>query len=70
MRRSLLGRIPTSTLFGLAFTVPAALIAGALLTVHYAMAQRYLSEEGARYGEVLAEPILSAAQRFMRQGSL
>jgi signal transduction histidine kinase/CheY-like chemotaxis protein len=70
MTRSLLGRIPTSTLFGLAFTVPAALIAGALLTLHYAMAQRYLSEEGARYGEVLAGPILSAAQRFLRQGAL
>jgi signal transduction histidine kinase/CheY-like chemotaxis protein len=70
MKRPLLGRIPTSTLVGLAFTLPAALIAGLLLSIHYAMAQRFLAEEGARYGEIVAEPILSAAQRFIRQGSL
>jgi signal transduction histidine kinase/CheY-like chemotaxis protein len=70
MKRPLLGRIPTTTLVGLAFTLPAMLIAGLLLSIHYAMAQRYLAEEGARYGEVVAEPILSAAQRFIRQGSL
>jgi hypothetical protein len=55
---------------GLAFTIPAALIAGLLLLYHYDMAQRYLSEEGARYGQVLADPILGASRRYLREGSI
>jgi signal transduction histidine kinase/CheY-like chemotaxis protein len=55
---------------GLAFTIPAAVIAGLLLLYHYDMAQRYLSEEGARYGQVLADPIVGASQRFLRDGSI
>jgi signal transduction histidine kinase/ActR/RegA family two-component response regulator len=53
---------------GLAFTVPAALIAALLVGDHYLLARRYLAEEGARYGEILAAPILSASQRFLREG--
>src|SRR5262245_5450593 len=55
---------------GLAFTIPAALIAGLLLLYHYDMAQTYLSEEGARYGRVLADPILGASRRSLREGSI
>jgi len=66
----LLARLPTSTLMGLAFTVPAALIAALLVGDHYLLARRYLTEEGARYGEILAAPILSASQRFLREGQI
>ena len=69
-RRTFLARCSTSTLMGLAFTIPAALIAGLLLLYHYDMAQTYLSEEGARYGRVLADPILGAARRSLREGSI
>jgi signal transduction histidine kinase/CheY-like chemotaxis protein len=69
-RRTFLARCSTSTLMGLAFTIPAALIAGLLLLYHYDMAQRYLSEEGARYGQVLADPILGASRRYLREGSI
>src|SRR5262245_54838492 len=64
----LLARLPTSTVMGLAFTVPAALIAALLVGDHYLLARRYLAEEGVRYGEILAAPILSASQRFLREG--
>src|SRR5262245_17446038 len=66
----LLARLPTSTLMGLAFTVPAALIAALLVGDHFLLARRYLTEEGARYGEILAAPILSASQRFLREGQV
>jgi signal transduction histidine kinase/ActR/RegA family two-component response regulator len=66
----LLGRLPISTLMGLAFTVPAALIAALLVGDHYLFARRYLTEEGTRYGEILAAPILSASQRFLREGQV
>jgi signal transduction histidine kinase/ActR/RegA family two-component response regulator len=66
----LLARFPTSTLMGLAFTVPAALIAALLVGDHFLLARRYLTEEGARYGEILAAPILSASQRFLREGQV
>lgn len=66
----LLGRLPISTLMGLAFTVPAALIAALLVGDHYLLARRYLTEEGTRYGEILAAPILSASQRFLREGQV
>ncbi|HEV8198665.1 MAG TPA: response regulator [Candidatus Polarisedimenticolia bacterium] len=69
-RPTFLARCSTSTLMGLAFTIPAALIAGLLLLYHYDMAQRYLSEEGARYGQVLADPILGASRRYLREGSI
>jgi signal transduction histidine kinase/ActR/RegA family two-component response regulator len=69
-RRTFLARCSTSTLMGLAFTIPAAVIAGLLLLYHYDMAQHYLSEEGARYGQVLADPIVGASQRFLRDGSI
>ena len=69
-RRTFLARCSTSTLMGLAFTIPAALIAGLLLLYHYDMAHRYLSEEGARYGQVIADPILGASRRFLREGSV
>jgi signal transduction histidine kinase/ActR/RegA family two-component response regulator len=70
MRRTFLARCSTSTLMGLAFTIPAAVIAGLLLLYHYDMAHHYLSEEGARYGQVLADPILGASERFLREGSM
>jgi len=66
----LLARLPTSTLMGLAFTVPAALIAALLVGDHYLLARHYLTEEGVRYGEILAAPILSASQRFLREGQI
>jgi len=66
----LLARLPTSTVMGLAFTVPAALIAVLLVGDHYLLARRYLTEEGVRYGEILAAPILSASQRFLREGQI
>jgi len=69
-RRTFLARCSTSTLMGLAFTIPAALIAGLLLLYHYDMAQTSLSQEGARYGQVLADPILGASQRYLREGSV
>jgi PAS domain S-box-containing protein len=55
---------------GLAFTIPAMLIAGLLLFYHSLVAQKYLSEEGVRYAEILADQILSASQRFLRLGSV
>ncbi|HEU4401945.1 MAG TPA: response regulator [Candidatus Polarisedimenticolia bacterium] len=55
---------------GLAFTIPAMLIAGLLLYYHSTVAQSYLAEEGVRYGDILADQILSASQRFLRLGSV
>jgi signal transduction histidine kinase/ActR/RegA family two-component response regulator len=69
-RRTFLARCSTSTLMGLAFTIPSAVIAGLLLLYHYDMAHRYLSEEGARYGQVLADPLLGASKRLLREGSM
>jgi PAS domain S-box-containing protein len=68
--RRLLARFPTSTLMGLAFTIPAMLIAGLLLFYHSLVAQQFLAEEGARYGDILADQLLSASQRFLRLGSV
>ncbi len=68
--RRLLSRLPTSTLMGLAFTIPATLIAGLLLFYHSLVAQQYLSEEGVRYAQILADQMLSASQRFLRLGSV
>jgi PAS domain S-box-containing protein len=68
--RRLLTRLPTSTLMGLAFTIPAMLLAGFLLYYHTLVARKYLSEEGVRYAEILADQILSASQRFLRLGSV
>ena len=68
--RRLLSRFPTSTLMGLAFTIPAMLIAGLLLFYHSLVAQQFLAEEGARYGDILADQLLSASQRFLRLGSV
>ena len=68
--RRVLARFPTSTLMGLAFTIPAMLIAGLLLYYHSLVAQEYLSEEGVRYAQILADQILSASQRFLRLGSI
>jgi len=58
-----------STLMGLAFTLPAMLIAGFLLIYHSLGARQFLAEEGVRYGDMLADQLLSASQRFMRLGS-
>jgi PAS domain S-box-containing protein len=55
---------------GLAFTIPAMLIAGFLLFYHSLVAQRFLAEEGVRYGDILADQLLSASQRFLRFGSV
>ena len=68
--RRILSRFPTSTLMGLAFTVPAMLIAGLLLFYHSMGARRFLADEGVRYGDMLADQLLSASQRFIRLGSL
>ncbi len=68
--RRLLSRLSTSTLMGLAFTIPAMLVAFVLLYYHSLVAQKYLSEEGVRYAEILADQILSASQRFLRLGSV
>ena len=68
--RRLLSRLPTSTLMGLAFTIPATLIAGLLLFYHSLVAQQYLAEEGVRYAQILADQMLSASQRFLRLGSV
>ena len=69
MRRSL-ARFSTSALMGLAFTVPAMVIAGALALYHLRAAERFLAEEGIRYGTVLSDQLLSSAQRFLRLGSI
>jgi PAS domain S-box-containing protein len=55
---------------GIAFTIPAMVIAGAMLYYHSLMAQRYLTDEGARYAQILADQILGASQRFLRLGSI
>jgi PAS domain S-box-containing protein len=55
---------------GLAFTIPAMLIAGLLLFYHSLVAQTFLAEEGARYGDILADQLLGASQRFLRLGSV
>jgi PAS domain S-box-containing protein len=55
---------------GLAFTIPATIIAGLLLYYHSMVAQTYLADEGARYGDILADQLLSASQRFLRIGSV
>jgi PAS domain S-box-containing protein len=67
--RRLLSRFPTSMLMGLAFTIPAMLMAGVLLFYHSMVAQKYLADEGVYYSEILADQILSASQRFLRLGS-
>jgi len=67
--RRILSRFPTSTLMGLAFTIPAMLIAGLLLFYHSMGAREFLADEGVRYGDMLADQLLSASQRFMRLGS-
>jgi len=54
---------------GLAFTFPAMLIAGLLLFDHTMGARQFLAEEGVRYGDMLADQLLSASQRLMRLGS-
>src|SRR3990172_2536624 len=54
---------------GLAFTIPAMLIAGLLLFYHSMGAREFLADEGVRYGDMLADQLLSASQRFMRLGS-
>jgi len=66
----LLSRMSISTWMAVAFTVPAALIAAVLICYHAIVARRQVAEEGIRYGQVLTEPILSASQRFLRQGSI
>jgi len=68
--RRILSRFQTSTLMGLAFTVPAMLIAGMLLFYHSMGARRFMADEGVRYGDMLADQLLSASQRFLRLGSL
>jgi len=68
--RRLLSRFPTSTLLGLAFTLPAMLVSGLLLFYHSLGARQFLADEGVRYGDILADQILSASQRFLRVGSL
>ena len=68
--RHILSRFQTSTLMGLAFTVPAMLIAGLLLFYHSMGARRFMADEGVRYGDMLADQLLSASQRFLRLGSL
>ncbi len=68
--RRILSRFPTTTLMGLAFTLPAMLISGLLLFYHSIGARRFLADEGVRYGDMLADQLLSASQRFLRLGSL
>ena len=68
--RSVLARVPTSTLMGLAFTVSAMLISGLLLFYHSMGARKFLAGEGVRYGDMLADQLLSASQRFLRLGSM
>jgi PAS domain S-box-containing protein len=68
--RRILSRFTTSTLMGLAFTIPAMLIAGVLLFYHSMGARQFLANEGVRYGDMLADQLLSASQRFLRVGSL
>lgn len=63
-------KMSTSTLMAVAFTVPAALIAAGLILYPYALAQRHLTEEGINYGLIVTEPILSASQRFLREGAI
>ncbi len=58
-----------STLIGLAFTLPAMIIAGFLLFYHSLGARQFLAEEGVRYGDMLADQLLSASQRLLRLGS-
>jgi PAS domain S-box-containing protein len=55
---------------GLAFTLPAMLMAGFLLFYHSMAARQFLADEGVRYGDMLADQLLSASQRFLRLGSL
>src|SRR5438093_13343131 len=55
---------------GLAFTLPAMLISGLVLFYHSLGARRFLADEGVRYGDMLADQLLSASQRFLRLGSL
>src|SRR3989442_4857521 len=68
--RGILRRLPTSTLMGLAFTLPAMLISGLVLFYHSLGARQFLADEGVRYGDMLADQLLSASQRFLRLGSL
>ncbi len=68
--RRILSRFSTSALMGLAFTVPAMFIAGALLIYHLNAAERFLAEEGIRYGTILSDQLLNSAQRFLRLGSI
>src|SRR5215813_15343668 len=55
---------------GLAFTLPAMLIAWLLLFYHSMAARQFLAEEGVHYGDMLADQLLSASQRLLHLGSL
>src|SRR2546422_10789799 len=68
--RGILRRLPTSTLMGLAFTLPAMLCSCLVLFYRSLGARRFLADEGVRYGDMLADQLLSASQRFLRLGSL
>ncbi|MGH9749410.1 MAG: two-component system sensor histidine kinase NtrB, partial [Candidatus Polarisedimenticolia bacterium] len=68
--RRVLSRLSTSTLMALAFTVPALLIVGLLLYYNARAARAFVAAEGVRYGEILTDQLLSAAQRFLRLGSV
>ena len=68
--RRILSRFPTSTLMGLAFILPAMLVAGLLLFYHSMGARQFLADEGVHYGDMLAGQLLSASQRFLRLESL
>ncbi|MDO8506360.1 MAG: hypothetical protein Q7S41_01995, partial [Candidatus Limnocylindria bacterium] len=48
---------------------PVATEAGLLLFYHSMGAREFLADEGVRYGDMLADQLLSASQRFMRLGS-
>src|SRR2546426_4647540 len=61
--RGILRRLPTSTLMGLAFTLPAMLISGLVLFYHSLGARQFLADEGVRYGDMLADQLLSASDR-------
>lgn len=68
--RRLLSRFSTTSLMGLAFTIPALLSAGVLLGYNAHAARGYVAEEGVRYGEILSDQLLTASQRFLRLGSV
>jgi PAS domain S-box-containing protein len=68
--RRLLSRFSTTTLMGLAFTVPTMLITVVLLAYNARAAHAFVAAEGVRYGEILSDQMLSASQRFLRLGSV